>query len=452
MPRNAQLRNSSRRPAKIGTFVAENRNRFDERETLEPPCRDAVTEKEETRLMTTQQGNKPTATLEKWGWASIGVNVSLTALNLAIAYASGSLAVAAEMVHNLVDLVASVAVLGGLKLSQRKSRKFPYGLYKVENVVAAGVAVLIFVAAYEIARKALLSETRETVVTPWVLCGLVVSLLLPLAFSFFEMRAGRAANSPSLIADAREYRVHVLTAGLVLAAVVAHTVHMQVDRLAALAVVVIVAKTGWDLLCDAMRVLLDASLDAGTLTQARQIVEREPTVVAIHSLMGRNAGRYRFLEAEVDVRVRELERADLIGRSIERNLRDEIPHLERAVIHVKPARKETLRVALPIEGPNGPPSQQFGTAPAFLLVDKRRTDGQIVSQTVVTNPFSGEPRGRGIKVAHWLIDQKVDALLTADDVRDKGPGHALGEAGVNVIITQATTVEGAIEEDRNAAG
>lgn len=36
----------------------------------------------------TQKREEPTAALEKWGWASIGVNVSLTALNLAIATAS----------------------------------------------------------------------------------------------------------------------------------------------------------------------------------------------------------------------------------------------------------------------------------------------------------------------------------------------------------------------------
>ncbi len=34
--------------------------------------------------------------VERWGWASIGVNVVLSLLNLAIAAASGSLAVAAE--------------------------------------------------------------------------------------------------------------------------------------------------------------------------------------------------------------------------------------------------------------------------------------------------------------------------------------------------------------------
>jgi divalent metal cation (Fe/Co/Zn/Cd) transporter len=49
--------------------------------------------------------------VERVGWFSIGVNIFLTLLNLAIALASGTLAVAAEMVHNFVDLMASVAVL-----------------------------------------------------------------------------------------------------------------------------------------------------------------------------------------------------------------------------------------------------------------------------------------------------------------------------------------------------
>jgi len=58
--------------------------------------------------------------LERWGWASIGVNLVLTLINLVIAAASGSLAVAAEMVHNLVDLAASIAVLAGLKIAQHR--------------------------------------------------------------------------------------------------------------------------------------------------------------------------------------------------------------------------------------------------------------------------------------------------------------------------------------------
>jgi len=46
-------------------------------------------------------------TAARVAWTSIAVNILLSLLNLAIAFASGSLAVAAEMIHNIVDLAAS---------------------------------------------------------------------------------------------------------------------------------------------------------------------------------------------------------------------------------------------------------------------------------------------------------------------------------------------------------
>jgi cation diffusion facilitator family transporter len=136
--------------------------------------------------------------LERWGWASIGVNLVLTLINLVIATASGSLAVAAEMVHNLVDLAASVAVLAGLKIAQRQSKAFPYGLYKVENVVAVGVALLIFVSAYEIAKEALLSSSREATVEGWMLAGVGLSAVIPLVFGHYEMQTGAHSRRPRI--------------------------------------------------------------------------------------------------------------------------------------------------------------------------------------------------------------------------------------------------------------
>jgi len=55
--------------------------------------------------------------VERWGWYSVALNVLLAGLHAVIATASGSLAVAAELIHNLIDLAAAVAVLAGLKLA-----------------------------------------------------------------------------------------------------------------------------------------------------------------------------------------------------------------------------------------------------------------------------------------------------------------------------------------------
>jgi cation diffusion facilitator family transporter len=381
--------------------------------------------------------------LERWGWSSIAVNLLLTLINLVIATASGSLAVAAEMVHNLVDLAASVAVLAGLKISQRQSKAFPYGLYKVENVVAVGVALLIFVSAYEIAKEALFSSSREATVEGWMLAGVVVSAVIPLVFSHYEMRVGRAANSPALIADAQEYRVHVFTAGLVMAALIGQLLDWPLDRIAALVIVALVAKTGWELLSDSMRVLLDASLAAATLAQVREIIERQPAVVEVHSLTGRNAGRYRFVEAEVGLRVRDLEKANQVSHMISAAIREQVPHVERALIHAEPADRPLRQLAVPQTKANGPVSQHFGTAPFFALRDVRVKDGAVLEQRSVANPYAGDPRGRGLKVAQWLLSQQVDVVITADDIREKGPGYALGDAGVEIRITAAAELDDA---------
>jgi len=80
------------------------------------------------------------------------------------------------------------------------------------------------------------------------------------------------------------------------------------------------------------------------------------------------------------------------------------------------------------------------------LIDRHRLKEKIIRRSVEENPFSGDPKGRGIKVAHWLIEHKVDALVTLDDIGERGPGFALGEAGVEVVLTSKDTVDQALAD------
>ena len=389
-------------------------------------------------------------------WASIAVNVFLSLLNLVIAASSGSLAVAAEMVHNLVDLVASVAVLAGVKISERESRAFPYGLYKVENVVAVGVAVLIFFTGYEIAREAIFAEAQAATVNGWMLAGVALSAIIPLAFSFYEMRVGRELNSPSLMADAAEYRAHVFSSGVVFLALIGQMVGFPLDRYAALVIVVLIAKTGWELLSDGMRVLLDASLEAETLDQVRTILESEPTVTEVRSLAGRNAGRYRFLEAEVALRVDDLEKAHAVSNRLGRAIRDQVPHVERVRIHYEPRVRTHLRYAVPLADAGGTVSEHFGESPYFGLVTVRVADGQrsegsspqVERQEVLMNPHKDVEKAKGIRVGEWLVDLNTDVLLLRQEERVHGRGSAyvMADAGVETRLTQAATLIEAVAE------
>ena len=384
--------------------------------------------------------------VERWGWYSIGINVVLVAINLVIALSSGSLAVEAEMVHNLVDLLTAIGVLIGLKLSTRKSKAFPYGLYKLENVVTVVLAGMIFFTAYEIARDAIFAPARQATVDPWMLGGVVIATVIPLVFSHFELRVGQAANSPALIADAKEYRTHVFTTGTVFAALLAQWFDFPLDRVAALVIVVAIGKTGWDLLSDGMRVLLDASLDADTILRIREIITAEPTVAELKWVTGRNAGRFRFVEAEITLRVRDLEKAETTTRHIETQILQAVPHVERVLIHAEPMERTHLRYAVPLADPDGTISEHLGEAPYFALVTVRLADGAIEEQQIVANPHKHLERAKGIQVAEWLVDQKADVVLMKESLRGKGPIYVFGDAGVEMQETEATALSEALEK------
>ena len=386
--------------------------------------------------------------VERWGWYSIGINVVLAAINFVVALASGSLAVRAEMIHNLVDLLTAVAVLIGLKLSTRKTKAFPYGLYKLENVITVGLAVMIFVTAYEIARDALFTPPSQAVVDPWMLGGVVVATVIPLVFSRFELQAGEEANSPALIADAKEYRAHVFTTGVVVAALLAQRLQLPLDRIAALIIVVAIAKTGWELLADGMRVLLDASLDPDTLLEIREIILEEPAVADLAWVTGRNAGRFRFVEAELTLRVQDLEKAETITRRIEEKIDQAVPHVERVLIHAEPMERTHLRYAVPLADAHGSLSEHFGEAPYVALVRLRLEDGTVEDQRVLPNPYLQEERAKGIKVAEWLVEQKTDVVFLQESLRGKGPVYVFGDAAVEMRETEAQTLEEALSEAR----
>jgi predicted Fe-Mo cluster-binding NifX family protein len=203
-----------------------------------------------------------------------------------------------------------------------------------------------------------------------------------------------------------------------------------------------------------MRVLLDASADVETLLQVHQLIEQQPAVVEVKSVLGRNAGRYRCIEAEVGLRVQVLDKAHQISHAIAAAIRNQIPHVERLLVHVEPTQRPVRRVAVPLANRAGTVSVHFGTAPYFALTEIYITTGEIVKQTIVVNPYAADPRGRGLKVAHWLLDQRVDVLITADDVRGKGPGYALGDAGVMITVTDAIALDAALAAnlDQHALG
>lgn len=382
----------------------------------------------------------------KVGVYSLLVNISLTAAKLALSFIAGSLALRADAIHSLVDVFGSIALLLGLAISGRKSKNFPYGLYKVENVVSVVISLLLFLTAYEIARQAVTAGTTATLYGAWVLGAVGALVLVPLLFGRYEVSTGKKFNSPSLVADGSQFRADVLSSSVVFIALVGQHFGLPLDRIAAVVIALLIARAGWGLLATSMKVLLDASVDRGTLEKISSVIEAEPAVTTLQTVLGRNSGRYLFIEASVTLRLSDLEKAHLVSERIESKIKKTVPNVDRVLIHYEPHSKDKLRYAIALASSRKHISRHFGESPYFALADIDLKQSTVQGQELLTNPYLGVSKGKGIKVAEFLLNYNPDVVVAKESLSGKGPGYAFSDAGVKTIQTKADSLSELIEE------
>jgi cation diffusion facilitator family transporter len=382
------------------------------------------------------------------------LNLVLAGLKAALAAVSGSLAVTAGAIDSLTDAFASAAVYAGVKLSTKQFKNFPLGLYKIENVISVVIAVFILFAGYEIARQIFVDAAKGPPdISPMVVILIAIATLATFLFGQYALYLGRKTESPTLVAEGHHRRSDVLSSLVVLLSVGLSYFHIQfhlfglsIDQLAAGIVLVFIAIAGWRLLSDGMRVLLDASVDSETLETVREIIEAEPAVIEIQSLVGRSSGRFRFIQAAITVRTDDLKKAHDISNRIEGAIHEQVPHVGRIMIHYEPEASRYRRIAVPMADTENRISDHFGEAPFFVIFTIDLRDCQFLEKSFEKNPYLDQTHGKGIQVAEWLVSHHhIDELVVASDIKHKGPGYVFSNAGVNCRVVDTTDLKEATE-------
>jgi cation diffusion facilitator family transporter len=392
-----------------------------------------------------------TQQIQKVALLAFLLNLLLAGLKGGLAMFSGSLAITTGAVDSISDSIASLAVYGGLKLSVRKTRTFPLGLYKIENLISVVIALFIFFAGYEIAGRVLTPESGPPQITFTVIILLLAAGALTFLFGRYAIAVGKKTESPTLIAEGRHRETDVFSTLVILISALLEYIDVSfsvwgisIDQIAAGLVLIFVAHTGWELLSNGMRVLLDASIDPETMEKVKKIIEEQPAVVEVRSLVGRNAGRFRFLQAGVRMRTNDLQKAHRISEQVELDIRRRIPHVERVILHYEPAPRKFSRVAVPLAGLGETIGSHFGAAPYFAVIRMRLSDQHVESKKILENPYKDIEQTKGIRVAEWLINEKIDDLIIREDIKQKGPGYVLSDAGVKIHVVSSDIPDDAI--------
>lgn len=383
---------------------------------------------------------------KKLAGTSVALYIFFAAAKFSLYLLSGSSSLLAETVHSLADVIGGLLVIGGIYLSEKKSERFPWGLYKVENIVALLSACVIFLSAYGMAKTIYhpsLEGMRNLDMTLIVLFLMTVPIIL---FSRYEARRAKAINFPSLMADAAHWRADIAPIVVVAAGIAgARLSYPFADRVSAFVVLLVVIKAGYGIFKDSLKSLLDASVDRVTLDKINDVLGKFQEVKEVVSLHARNSGRFIFISMDVRLSSKTLKDAHELADRIEGEIKSRIPFVERVTIHYEPQRKDYTRYAVPLADRDDAVSEHFSNAP-FIAVWDKGPDGAVISRETLENPFLTLEKRKGISLATFLVEKEIDILYTRESFSGKGPEYVLANAGIEVRRVDSESMNILIKE------
>ncbi|MGC8573057.1 MAG: cation diffusion facilitator family transporter [Caldisphaera sp.] len=267
--------------------------------------------------------------------ALIYIILAISKILLGITFAS--LIIFADGIHNIADSLTGFVVYIGLFFAEKyPSDKYPFGLYKAENLASLFVAVAIAYAGFDIIMQSVFTKEGKISMPMLLISVELVSALVTYWLT----------------------RYLLSTPGIKLDAINAEGVHSLQDALTSIAVIIGIIGEWFNIIYlpeiigigiggyillqsyqigkDSVLTLLDRGDEKAT-ENIRKIVLSIENVIGVHEIKVRKAGPFLFvamhLEAPPAFSVKD---ADKLADIVEEKLRKEIPSLLYVSIHIEP--------------------------------------------------------------------------------------------------------------------
>ncbi|BAH53712.1 cation diffusion facilitator family transporter [Rhodococcus opacus] len=272
------------------------------------------------------------------------VVLGVTALaQVIVVVLSGSVALAADTIHNFSDALTAVPLWIAFALGRRAAtRRFTYGYGRAEDLAGLFVVVMIALSAVVAGVEAIrrLLDPVPIQHLGWVALAGIIGFAGNEWVALYRIRVGRRIGSAALVADGLHARTDgftslavVLGAGGVAAGI---PLADPVVGLVITAAILLVLRTAAR---DVFGRLMDG-VDPGLVDAAERALAAEPGVVGVRSVKMRWIGHHLHADAELDVDpATSLGDAHRVAHTAEHTLTHAVPKLSTALIHAYPAHE-----------------------------------------------------------------------------------------------------------------
>ncbi|XID94558.1 cation diffusion facilitator family transporter [Paenibacillaceae bacterium WGS1546] len=277
---------------------------------------------------------------EKGAWLSIAAYLCLSALKLSVGYFSESEALKADGLNNFTDIIVSVAVLIGLRVSRKPpDHNHRYGHFRAETIATMVASMIMIAVGIQVTIAAVQSFFKPEIGAPepiaaWtaVLCGAAMYSVY-----LYNHRLAKQTKSSALMAAAQDNRADAFVSlGAFLGIIGSQFGLAWLDPLTAVIVGFIILKTGANIFREATHSLSDGFPEK-ELKVLKSTVKNTPGVTRVSDIRARAHGNFILLDVTILVDKRlSVEESHSITEEIESRMKS-IHRIEHVHIHIEPA-------------------------------------------------------------------------------------------------------------------
>lgn len=289
---------------------------------------------------------------------SIVGNVILSLVKLLAGIFAHSAAMVSDAVHSGSDVLSSIIVIIGVKISAKESDDHhPYGHERFECVAAIVLSVILFVTGLFIgidAVETIAAGNYQDLTVPGLpaLLAAILSIVSKEAMYHYTVRYADKYDSGALRADAWHHRSDAFSSIGALIGIVGARMGLRIlDPLASLVICLFIAKAAWDIFMDAIDKMVDHACDEETEKALRECAASQPGVLAVDLLHTRVFGNKIYVDLEIAADGENtLFAAHAIAEAVHNAIESQFPKVKHIMVHVNP------RTA-PAESPEGKSEQ-----------------------------------------------------------------------------------------------
>lgn len=239
---------------------------------------------------------------ERGAILSIVIYIFLSIIKLLVGYMADSAALKADGLNNTTDIIASIAVLIGLKLSQKPPDKdHGYGHWKSETIASMVASFIMISVGLQVLIDALSSLFEGGKGTPDILAGYVgiFSALVMYGVYLYNHKLAKRINSKALMAAAKDNLSDTWVSIGTAIGIFASQLRMPwLDTITAIIVGLLICKTAWDIFREASHELSDG-FDEEKLQVYQDAIRKVDGVKGIKEIKGRSYGNNVIIDVVI---------------------------------------------------------------------------------------------------------------------------------------------------------